>query len=127
MKWLFDASRPHLRRLGTAVAITGAAAAVAGGVVLAERPESDRLSRPAAIAVPVTDSSAQGPAPHHQTRSPKDADRLMPGPWVKRSRVHASADPVDAEPSASADLSLPAAAEALAHRPADTAEAPPSF
>jgi len=34
---------PQLRRLGVAVAITGAAAAVAAGVVLGERRHDDRL------------------------------------------------------------------------------------
>ena len=43
MKWILNALRSQqLHRLGVAVAITGAAAAVAASVIFAERAQSDR-------------------------------------------------------------------------------------
>jgi hypothetical protein len=117
----------QMRRLGMAVAITGAAAAVAASVVLAERPESDRVLPPSASAEPFSGSGAIRSEIRAQSRSPKDAGRLIPGPWVKPPRFDTLADKVDAGSAMATDLSLPDTAGALKDAAAEAAEASPTF
>ena len=82
----------QMRGLGVAGAIAGAAAAVAASVVIAERPQNDRLLPPSASAELVSPGGASRSEPRVRTRSPKDAGRLIPGPWVQRSGIAEWAD-----------------------------------
>jgi hypothetical protein len=105
---------PHVRRLAVAVAVASAGAAVAGAVVLAERPGHIDL-RATRTNEPLAGTSAMAATAHPATRSPKDAWRALPSPWAHE----AAALPTDP--------SLPAAAAALATAPEPSDEAPPTF
>lgn len=115
MKRILDAfTAQPMRQLGVAVAITAAAAAVAASVVYAERPQSDEPLAPNAGIATLTSSSASRIAQRAHGRSPKDADRLTPGPWVKRPGGEAAhVDDVQAPVAMPADSSVPSAQEAL--------------
>jgi hypothetical protein len=128
MKWILNSLKSQqVHRLAVAVAITGGAAAVAASAMLAERsgrdPSLAASGRPALVSGGSGFSSDQ----RGRIRSPKDADRLMPGPWVKRSRVDASADQAGAGVTSPTDASLPAAAEALKDLAVEATELPPTF
>jgi hypothetical protein len=80
MNWMLNALRSQMHRLGVAVAITGAAVAVAASVVLAERSESDRPLPPNAsvgvvtgVAMP-TDGSLPAAAEALKDAAPEAAE-----------------------------------------------------
>jgi hypothetical protein len=128
MRWFSNAFKSQqMRHLGVALATTGAAAAVAASAVLAARPESAALLQASEGAPPTMEEwSAVRPA-HAQSRSPKDADRVTSGPWVKRARIEATAAHADTPAPTGADVSVPDAAEALRGVAADALEPAPTF
>lgn len=128
MKSILNAFKSQqMHRLGMAVAITGAAAALAASVVFAERPESDRRLPQGESAQPVAGSGTVRSELRAQARSPKDAGRLIPGPWVKRPRFQALADRPDPGSAMPTDISVPDAAGALKDVAAEATEESPSF
>ena len=115
MKMIHHALRSrHARQLLVTVAVATAGAAVAGAVVLAERPA--RIDSAAARVAAALAGAALG-ADHFATRSPKDAWRRVPPPWAHE----------DAIPAAAADPSLPSAADAVGAAPDGGDDAPPTF
>jgi hypothetical protein len=128
MKSISKASMAQrVRQLGVAIAITGATAAVAAAVVLAERPESDQRLTPTASAELVSGGATSWSDRVERTRSPKDAGRATAAPWVKRSRLDVQAEQAEGRADTPADVSLPPAAEALKDRAAETTVAAPTF
>ena len=128
MRWFSDAFKSQqMRQLGVALATTGAAAAVAASAVLAAAPESAALLQARLGGSPTLESSAVRPAQIARSRSPKDADRATPGPWVKRERAEATAGRADSLAPTDTDVSVPAAAEALRGVAADALEPAPTF
>jgi len=117
----------QMRGLGVAGAIAGAAAAVAASVVIAERPQNDRLLPPSASAELVSPGGASRSEPRVRTRSPKDAGRLIPGPWVQRSGIAEWADNAGAGVTMPTDVSVPNAAAALKDVDGAATETPPTF
>ena len=107
----------YVRQLIVAAAITGAAAAGATAVVLAERPvRIDPATKPATSEL-ASGSEAADADRRPLTRSPKDAWRRLPPPWAPATAVPAQA-PFDA--------SVPAAGDVLGAE-ADPAGEPPTF
>jgi hypothetical protein len=126
MKRILDAfTSQSMRRLGVAVAITAAAAAVAASVVYAERPQGEQLLANNDGIAPLSSSSASPVVQRAHSRSPKDADRLMPGPWAKRPAGRAAhVDDVQGPAKMLPNPSVPDAAEALRDVAVETTLAP---
>jgi hypothetical protein len=105
---------PHVRQFVVAVAVTGAGAAVAGAVVLAERPARVEPAALRIAAEPLDAGVTAAIGGHAATRSPKDAWRRLPPPWSHERALRA----------ASADPSLPAAADVVGAAPERDDDAP---
>jgi len=118
MKMIRHALRsPHVRQVLVAVAVASAGAAVAGAVVLAERPARSGAESARVAVPPLAGGAAAAGAEQVATRSPKDAWRRVPSPWAHEAAI----------PATAADPSLPSEAEAVGAAPDRGDDAPPSF
>lgn len=115
LKWF---QSRHGRSFLVAVAITGAAAAVAAAVGMVERPVHAGTRMTSMPAAPAEGKAVATPPQRAAIRSPKDAGRLLDPPWAKPGATRAAAP---------GDASVPAAADALGAGDAVAEEPPATF
>jgi len=128
MKWTLHLLKAlQMRRLTAALAITGAGAAVAAGVLWAESTEVDPSLPASASTEFLTATNAFGWSQGAAVVPAAVSERVSATARSDRAPVEPVAGPAGAHPSVPGDPSLPAADEALHGVASDSTEAAPTF